>query len=208
MNAAAPAWLRAQVRSHNLQALWLSILSLAAAGLAWNLAWFFFVLILLGAVVAARGDLGPDVPPWLYPTAFAMVGFLLAWGMVDHFRRRYAGASDRSIIGWHLLGDFLLLPVRLTFAVWGNLSAIRWLSPMELERAWELLILIQRDGKGRLSALTLVEPDPDRLYRLLSTLQMLDLIDLHRGEGDWFYTVRSTRWEELGKLLASGDKNH
>ncbi len=203
MNTEAPGWLQAQIRSHNRHALWLSILSLAAAALAWNLAYFLFVLILLGAVTSARGDFGPQMPAWIPGLAFALVIVLFVWGVIDHARRRYAGVPDRAIIGWHLFADFLLLPVRLTFAAWGNFTAIRRLSAEEAARAWELLVLIQREGKGRLSALALIEPDSGKLFRLLSTLQLIDLIDLHRGEGDWFYTVRSTHWEELGKLLAS-----
>ncbi len=203
MNAAAPAWLRAQLRSHNRHALWLAILSLAAAVLTWNLAYFFFVLILLGAVTSVQGDRGPQIPAWIPGAAFVLAIGLFVWGVVDHLRGRYAGVSDRAIIGWHLLADFLLLPVRLTFAAWGNFRAIRQLNDDEISRAWELLVLIQQHGKARLSALTLVEPDSGRLFRLLNTLQLIDLIDLHRGEGDWFYAMRSNHGEELGKLLDS-----
>jgi hypothetical protein len=198
-----PGWLQAQVRSHNRHAIWLSILSLAVAALAWNLAYFFFVLILLGLVTAARGDFGPQIPAWIPGTALVLVVVLLVWGVIDHLRHRFAGARDRPIIGWHLFGEFLLLPVRLTFAIWGNFTAIRRFDRGEIEQAWEILRTIQRNGKGHLSALSLIEPDPGRLFRLLTTLQMIDLIDLHRGENDWFYTVRSTHWEEVGKLLAS-----
>jgi hypothetical protein len=202
MNA-APAWLRAQVRWHNIHAVSLALLSLATAALAWILAYFFFTLILLGLVTADRGDFGPQIPWWISGTGMACTAVLLIWGVIDHARHRYDGPSDRAVIGWHLFGEFLLLPVRLTFAIWGNLTAIRRLNDEELARAWELLGTIQRHGKTHLSALTLIEPDVDRLYRLLTTLQMLGLIDLHRGEGDWFYTVSSPRMDELRKLLAA-----
>lgn len=195
-------WLRAQVRAHNIHALVLGILSLVAAVLAWNLAYFFFVLILLGVVTSARGEPFVAMPQWIPLTAVGLALALLVWGTVDHFRKRFAGASDRPIIGWHLFGEFLLLPVRLTFAVWGNLAAIRRLDEAQFARMAELLETIHRSNKARLSALTLVESDSTQLHRLLETLQFTGLIDLHRGEGDWFYTIRSTREPEIRRHLA------
>lgn len=197
----APKRFRAELRAHNLHAVGMSALSLLAAIVVWNLAYFFFVFILLGLTTAAKGDLGPDIPPWIPGTAGILAVLLFVWGIVDHIRKRFAGIDDRPIIGWHLGGDFLLLPVRLTLAIGGNLSAARWLSPEEQDRAWELLMTIQRTGKTRVSALTVIEPDPSRLHRLLSALQLANYIDLHRGEDDWFYVVRSTKEPQLRALM-------
>jgi hypothetical protein len=159
------------------------------------------MLLLLGFLTATRGDIGTSPPPWAATAIAGTLAFLFAWGLLDQFRRRYTGATDRQVIGWHLIPDVLLLPARLTFAVWGNLSAVRRLDAHELSRAWELLAAIRREGRARLRSLTLVEPDSRLLFKLVTTLQMLDLIDLHRGEGDWFYTVRSTKLEQVGHLL-------
>jgi hypothetical protein len=199
----APQWLRAQLRSHNRHAFGLAVLSLASALLAWNLAYFFFMLLLLGLHTVIHGGIGAEKPGWISTLAIGLTIVLFVWGWIDEARRRYDGVSDRGIIGWHLIGDFLLLPVRLTYAIWGNFAAIRRLSRADLGRAWELLAFIQRHGKGYLHSLALIEPDSNTLFRLVTALQMLDLIDLHRGEGNWFYTVRSTRLEQVGNLLAS-----
>jgi hypothetical protein len=197
----APGQFRRDLRVHNLHAIAMSVLSLLAAIIVWNLAYFFFVLILLGLVTAARGDIGAEIPPWIPGTAGILAGLLFLWGILDHLRRRFAGLDDRPIIGWHLGGDIFLLPVRLTLAIGGNLSAVRWLSPEEQDRAWELLTTIHRAGKTRVSALTVVEADPARLHRFLSALQLAGYIDLHRGEEDWFYTVRSTKEPQLRGLM-------
>lgn len=181
--------------------------SLVAAIVCWGLAYFFFVLILLGLTTAARGDVGPEIPQWIPTSAAIIAGVLILWGICLQIRRRYAGLTDRQIIGWHLISEFLLLPVRMTFAVGGNLGAIRWLSPAEQDRAWELLTTIHRARKARISSLTLIEPDPGRLFRLLSALQFADFIELHRGEQDWYYSVRSTKEPEL-RTLADGEANN
>lgn len=174
--------------------------SLAAAVLLWNLAYFFFVLILLGLTTAALGDVG--MPRWIPASALALAIALLAWGLLDAWARRFEPVTDRHIIGWHLFGDFVLLPVRVTLAVWGNLSAMRWLNREEIERAWALLHEIRDRGKAQVSALSLVEPDANRLFRLLTALQLTQLIDLHKGEQDWFYTVRGDQAESLQRMLA------
>jgi hypothetical protein len=199
---APPPAFRSELRSHNLHAVGAAIAALLGAVVAWSLAYFFFVLILFGLVTAVRGDLGPDVPVWIRGAALASAATLLAWGAADARRRRFASVPDRHIIGWHLIEDVLLLPVRLTFAIWGNLAAVRRLDAAELAQAWELLTTILQAGKARLSALTLVEPDLARLHRLLSTLQLLGYIDLHRGDRDWFYAVCSPREAELRALAA------
>ncbi|MGH8047951.1 MAG: hypothetical protein ACREKL_11960 [Chthoniobacterales bacterium] len=197
----AIGWLRARLRSHNRHAVGLALVSICAAVLAWCIAWAFFMLLLLGFATSIRGDIGTGSPPWAVGAISAIMALLFGWGLLDQMRHRFSGASDRQVIGWHLLPEFLLLPARLTFAIWGNFSAFRRLNDEELGRAWELLVTIRRNGKTHLRSLALLEPDADLLYRLVTALQMLDLIDLHRGEGDWFYTVRSTEFEQIGKLL-------
>jgi DNA-binding IclR family transcriptional regulator len=74
------------------------------------------------------------------------------------------------------------------------------LDETSIAQAWELLLAIHQAGQARLGALAVIEPDAARLHRLLTTLQMLGYIDLHRGEQDWFYTVCSPREAELRAL--------
>jgi hypothetical protein len=197
-------WLRGRLRAHNRAAAWLAIVSFVSGIALWGLAYFFFVLILLGLVTAAKGDQGPEIPRWIPETAFGLAVILLVWGMGDHFRNRYTRLTDRPIIGWHLFRDFLLLPVRLTFGSFANLGAIRRLDAGELERAWELLLMIQERGKVSVSTLGLIESDDRRRLRLVSALQLCGIIDLHHVEEDWFYTLRSSEEGNLRKLLTDG----
>jgi hypothetical protein len=196
----APAAFRRRFAAHNAHAITVAALSLLAAVVLWSLAYFFFALILLGLTTAARGDWADEMPAWIPATALALAGVLVVWGMIDLWLRRYRGATDRPIVGWHLIGEFLLLPVRVSLAVWGNLSAVRRLDAGEIERAWELLREIQSRGRAPLSSLTLIEPDARRLHRLLTALQFTRYIDLHQGGQDWFYTVRSDQAEPLPRL--------
>lgn len=200
----APAAFHAELRSHNRHAVGVAVLALLASIVAWNLAYFFFNFTLLGFLSAIHGDFGPETPAWIPRTALALAAALLVWGVVDAFRRRFATASDRQVIGWHLIPDILLLPVRLTFAVGGNFSAVRRLTREEADRAWDLLVAIHQAGRAKAGTLRVIEPDPAKLHRLLGTLQMLNYVDLHPGDDDWFYTVCSPRETEL-RALTGGD---
>ncbi len=44
-------------------------------------------------------------------------------------------------------------------------------------------------------------PDLDLLGKLLLSLQLSDWIDLHRGEEDWFYRIRSDQEPLIKSLL-------
>ena len=129
----------------------------------------------------------------------------MVWGLADRLRNRYTKLTDRPIIGWHLIRDVLLLPVRLTFGSFANLSAVRRLDATELERAWELLLTIQERGKLPVSALGLIESDEKRRMRLVTALQLCGIIDLHHVDEDWFYTVRSSEEGSLRNLLTDGE---
>ncbi len=180
----------------------MTVLSLAGAIVVWNMAYFFFVLILLGLTTAVRGDEGPAIPPWIAVAALVGAAGLLVWGLIDRWLHRYERLNDRAIIGPHVLADIALLPVRLTLAIWGNLGAILVLGRGGVRRSWELLSAISSAGKAPLSSLTLVERDPVTLHRQLRTLQMLGCINLNAGREDWYYTVRGELDGKLKRRLA------
>lgn len=198
----APAGFRRLIRAHNVHAITMAALSLVAAVVAWNLAYFFFVLILLGLTTAVRGDEGPTIPPWILASALVCAGLLLVWGLLDRWRHRYAPLSDREIVGLHVFTDFALLPVRLTLAIWGNVGAVVWLEQDGSRRAWALLEAISAAGKAPRSALSLVESDASALQRQLRALQMLACVELHAGRGDWYYSVRGNAYEAFEGRLA------
>jgi hypothetical protein len=204
---AAPAEFRRRIRAHNFHAIIMAGLSLVAAVAVWNLAYFFFVLILLGLTTAVRGDEGPAIPPWIAVAALAGAGGVLVWGLVDRWLHRYSGLSDRAIVGPHVVADVALLPVRLTLAIWGNLGAILVMGRGGARRAWDLLAAISAAGKAPLGSLTLVERDAVALHRQLRALQLLACVELHAGREDWYYTVRGNLGDALKRRLAAPESS-
>lgn len=205
MNDVPPEFL-ARIAEHN-RSCWLA----AAISLfgAW-LTWMFYGAIFTGAILlfeAIRtGDTNILKPPvWFYPAGCALVLGLLVWAGLDRWIKRYQLPKDRSIIGWHLLPDVLFLPARMTFSIWEHLGARVSLSRHERAEAWRLLLTIWQTDHAGPASLAYDFPDTQRLMKLLTALQLLGWIDLHAGDEEWYYRVRSSEIQSLREMLPPSD---
>lgn len=196
-----------RIKSHNRHALLASALSLFGAWLGWTIAYGLFVGIILGFLTILHGQetiTGErllTLPAWVHPAALAAALALLVWAVVDEKSRRFHPVSDRPVIGWHLLGDVLLLPARLTFGVGHQLAAIIRLSESEKREALELLRHIFTEKRCLQHALGAWIPETGRLRKLLLALQLAGWIDLLKTEEGWLYIVRSSELEEVGEIF-------
>ncbi len=204
MNATPNAFLRLLSR-HNRHATWMALSCLLGALLMWQLIVFFFILILLGLTTAVVGDWGGTVPLWIYASAIALAAILLIWGCLDQWMRRYTPIVDRSIIGWHVLGDALLMPVRITFGIWGNLGALILLDGRQKLHAWTVLQAMNRAGKVPAHALGQLDSNSQRLAKSLRALQLLDLIARYQGEDDVYYLVNHQAADPL--MVEAGEQS-
>jgi len=202
-----------RISSHNRHAVLAALLSLAGAWLGWTVAYGLFVLVILGGLTVGHGQevlLGErlmSLPAWIHPSAMAAALVLLVWAAVDERLHRFHPASDRPIIGWHLLGDVLLLPARLTFGVGHQLAAVIRLDHSERVEALDLLHHIYTEKRCPLHSLGAWFPNPGRLRKLLLALQMAGWTDLLRTEEGWIYIVRSTEADEVAAIFGDGEEN-
>ena len=202
-----------RISSHNRHAVLAALLSLAGAWLGWTVAYGLFVLVILGGLTVGHGQevlLGErlmSLPAWIHPSAMAAALVLLVWAAVDERLHRFHPASDRAIVGWHLLGDVLLLPARLTFGVGHQLAAVIRLDHSERVEALDLLHHIYTEKRCPLHSLGAWFPNPGRLRKLLLALQMAGWTDLLRTEEGWIYIVRSTEADEVAAIFGDGEEN-
>jgi hypothetical protein len=200
-----PPEFSARIVAHNRSCWVAAALSLLGAWLGWMI---FFALYTAGVLVfetVRTGNTDLFSPPrWYWPSGAIAVAVLVLWGAVDRWKRRFTLPPDRSIIGWHLFPEVLLLPPRMTFAIWDQIDARITLNRQEQAEAWELLQTIFAWKRAEATRLTLEFPDGRRLSKLLTALQFAGWIDLHRGEENWFYRVLSDR-ESLLKALTTAD---
>ena len=196
-----------RISSHNRHAVMTALLSLAGAWLGWTIAYGLFVLVILGGLTVGHGQevlLGErlmSLPAWIHPSAMAAALVLLVWAAVDERLHRFHPASDRSVVGWHLLGDVLLLPARLTFGVGHQLAAVIRLDQSERIEALDLLHHIYTEKRCPLHSLGAWFPNPGRLRKLLLALQVAGWTDLLRTEEGWIYIVRSTEADEVAAIF-------
>ncbi|MFA7345958.1 MAG: hypothetical protein WC003_16790 [Terrimicrobiaceae bacterium] len=203
---------RRRISSHNRHAVIAALLSLLGAWVVWTMAYGLFVGVILGVLTVAHGQevlLGEclmSLPAWMHPAATAAALVLLVWAAVDEKLNRYHPASDRAVVGWHILGDVLLLPARLTFGFGHQLAAVIRLNGSEQGEAFALLRHIHTEKRCRLHSLGALFPDAARLRKLLLSLQMAGWIDLLRTEEGWIYIVRGCEAEEVAGFFgeASG----
>jgi len=202
-----------RISSHNRHAVIAALLSFAGAWLGWTIAYGLFVGVVLGALTVAHGQevlLGERLmclPAWIHPSAMAAALVLLVWAAVDERLHRFHPASDRAIIGWHLLGDVLLLPARLTFGVGHQLAAVIRLNHSERIEALDLLHHIYTEKRCPLHSLGAWFPNPGRLRKLLLALQMAGWTDLLRTEEGWIYIVRSTEADEVAAIFGDEEES-
>lgn len=201
-----PSALNAQIAEHNRSCWMAASLSLWCAALAWALAGaIYWGLVVL--VEALCGGKPTELPSWFLPVGLCGVVASLAAALINRRRQRFNSVSDRSIIGWHLIAEILLLPARATLLVWDHVDARIVLSEVEREEAWALMRTILGLKRADRSLLARDFPDPGRLSKMLMALQFAGWIDLHRGEQDFYYRVRSDREIDIRSLVAESERS-
>ena len=204
MNEIPKAFL-ARIAEHNRNCWLGAAISLLGAGLAW----IFYGAVFTGAVLlfeAIRtGDTNILKPPaWFYSAGLGLVLGLFLWAGLDRWIRRFKPPRDRAIIGWHLLPDVLFLPARMTLAIWEQIGARIVLSRFQRRECWRLLCVIWQMEHPSTALLGYEFPDSRLLVKLLLSLQLAGWIDLHGGDGDWYYRVRSDEQNTLRQMLPVG----
>lgn len=98
----------ARIVEHNRSCWIAAALDLWCAGLAWAVTGALYAIGVL-FFQATHSAESFELPQWFYPAgACGIVGLLLC-AVVDRRLGRFKPVPDRSIIGWHLIADVLLL---------------------------------------------------------------------------------------------------
>ncbi len=202
-----PPVFRKSITSHNRQCWIAAVISLGTALLGWLVFGVLFTGAVLLQEIIRTGN--PDLrgaPGWLWPLMGTLAAALVTWAGIERWARRYRPLDDRPIIGWHLFVDVLLTPARMTYAIWDHLSLRVSLSAIRRREAWRLLQFIEERKRVPVSTLGQAFPDGHLLSRLLLALQLTGWIDLHRGDEDWNYVLRSEAEQRLRLLAGAAEE--
>ncbi len=193
--------LRHQLEAHNRHVLLGTLVAALAASLVWAGLYFLGQWLVLFGLTVVRGEeaqMPADYNRWFL--TYAGITVLLGWGW-SLWRRRRPRLRDRAILGPHLIPEFLFLPAALTFSIPANLTAYRRVHPDLLQACRLVLQELLRHPRLEASKIARLDLSPPLLDEALLTLQFAGLVDLHRGDTDWFYTARSSRRSEIEACL-------
>ena len=193
--------LRRHVARHNWQALMLATASLALAVFLWAVIYVLINWLSLLVVTVQRSFtpgrlleitdpqlLGPYFPLWFGLGALAML--LLAAGLQR--RVKSADLRDRRMfVLWALYELFAAVP-NVTFSFWGNLRAMVRLRRGEALAAWRVLERINAlGGRLLLANVAVAIEDQAALPRVLTLLQVVELLGVRENEDGWFYYLQN-----------------
>jgi hypothetical protein len=201
-----------RVASHNRHAIIAAFLSLLGAWVTWAIAYALAAGVTLGVLTVVygqeviAGEMLLTLPAWMNPAALILALVLLVWAAVDERSTRYHPLTDRPVVGWHLLGDILLLPARLTFGIGHQLFAVIRLNRFAQAEAIEVLRHIHAEKRCAAHSLGAWFPDQRRLRKILAALQVVGWIDLLRTEEGWIYIERSNEAAELAAMFDAADE--
>lgn len=185
------AVLRREIAGHNRRAALLALLAAVAAALLWAALYFVAHWLTLLFLTAARG-VDTQVPS-AFPDVFAIAAAaLLAFAWMDRRLHPDDRPRDKRSPGEIALDVVLAIP-RLTLAVWTTLSAWQRLGISELAQAAAFVARLVQERRIRLQSVPLEIPRERARERILYALQILQVIDVRREDGELWVTLNPLR---------------
>lgn len=191
-----PAALRRHFATHNRHVLFMALAALVGALAFWALLYGFLYWCLLLASSFVNG-LGAKVPS-SFTEEFIASAVLLCLLVV--FAQRVGPKrhlpSDHKHIAEHLADVILMVP-RMTIFVWSVLRAYQFLDGAEMRSAWRLLQRIESERKVALSSVPLDIPDPRMQGKILTALQLVELVELNKTGNEFTLRLKDEKARKL-----------
>ncbi len=188
---AAESPLQQHFARHNRRVIGLALMTLLAAAAAWALVYFVFYWLVLLAMTFAR-PFDAQVP-WQFGPIFA-AGALLLCALCWLARRIWPDerVRDKKTILETALDVVLAVP-RMTLAAWGNFRALRRLDADEVALAQRLLAAIAREERLSIYKIPLEIPDEKTRVKVLLALQLTELIETRRRDGELLFVLHGDK---------------
>ena len=182
------AWLRRRFAEHNRLVLLVAVLTLLVTAGLWYLlfAALYWLTFLFASVAHGMDARPPDALPAFF---IYRAGLLLLLTWLARTRLDNAIPKDEKTPG-EIAMEFLLAVPRATLASWGNVSAWQKLDERELGLAAELIERIVDEGRVPLHEVPVEIPDPRDRTRILTALQLIDVLHVRQGEDAVWLTLK------------------
>lgn len=186
------------MQRHHRHVAGYAVATLMAAIALWAAAYAVAVWLTLFLVTVIQSDNAPL--PVGFRTCFVTIALgLLAVAWLDHRANPDKRPRD-SKSGLEIAFDFILAIPRVTLAVWGNLSAWQTLQGRELEQAIGLVEGVEARRRLPVQAVPQYLMDEETRDRILFTLQLIQVLEMRREDGEAFLFPTGGFVEERGRL--------
>lgn len=181
-------WLRGRFAEHNRLVILLVALTLLVTAGVWYLlfAALYWLTFLFASVVRGMDARPPDALPAFFIYSAGLL-LLLTW----FARKRLDNEMPKDEkTPAEIAMEFLLAVPRATLALWGNVSAWQKLDERELGLAAELIERIVDEERVPLHEVPVEIPDPRDRTRILTALQLIDVLNVRQGEDAVWLTLK------------------
>lgn len=181
-------WLRGRFAEHNRLVILLVALTLLVTAGVWYLlfAALYWLTFLFASVVRGMDARPPDALPAFFIYSAGLL-LLLTW----FARKRLDNEMPKDEkTPAEIAMEFLLAMPRATLALWGNVSAWQKLDERELGLAAELIERIVDEERVPLHEVPVEIPDPRDRTRILTALQLIDVLNVRQGEDAVWLTLK------------------
>lgn len=181
-------WLRGRFAEHNRLVILLVALTLLVTAGVWYLlfAALYWLTFLFASVVRGMDARPPDALPAFFIYSAGLL-LLLTW----FARKRLDNEMPKDEkTPAEIAMEFLLAMPRATLALWGNVSAWQKLDKRELGLAAELIERIVDEERVPLHEVPVEIPDPRDRTRILTALQLIDVLNVRQGEDAVWLTLK------------------
>lgn len=191
MNDTVPAPFRAHFKRHNRRVLLLAFFTLLLALGFWALIYLAVYWVTLLTLTAWRG-IDATMPGFFMEGFVASAVILCAIGYIAHRISPDESPKDKQT-WWKIAFDLLLAIPRVTLTAWETLTAYRFLNERDLTAAWWLAEKVGREEKISMQSIPVEMPDPAQRRKVILSLQLAELIDVHRENRELVVTLHDKK---------------
>jgi hypothetical protein len=193
------ALLRKEMAAHNLRVVGIALLTLVVSLGLWIVLYVGCAWVWLLATTALLGHAQVNLSMSYTILFLVAAGCAVACAWFDQRLTPNALPRDNKA-PWEVASDIVLVLPRMTLSIWGTLRAMLRLTSAELGEAAAFLHRLAAERRIPLHHVPQNAANPERRFRILLALQLMEVIEVHRDRDaqETIIRLNTARPDNLG----------